>query len=41
MFKVERWWKEFHQRLDKFYKENLARLKNQYHYNPTNDNHRR
>ena len=40
MFKVERWWRELHQRLEKFYKEDLARLKDQCHYDPTNDIHR-
>ena len=40
MFKVERWWRELHGRLEKFYKEHCARLKNQFHYDPTNDIHR-
>ena len=40
MFKVERWWRELHERLEKFYKEHCARLKNQFHYDPTNDIHR-
>ena len=39
MLKVEKWWGELHQRLEKFCKENLARLKNQCHYDPTNDIH--
>ena len=39
MFKVERWWRELHERLEKFYKD-LARLKNQFRYDPTNDIHR-
>ena len=37
MLKVERWWRELHQRFEKFYKEDLARLKGQCHYDPTND----
>ena len=37
MFKVERWWRELHQRLEKFYKEHLARVKDQCHYGPTNN----
>ena len=32
MFKAERWWRELHQRLEKFYKEDVARLKNQCYY---------
>ena len=39
MFKVERWWRRLHQRLDKFYKEGLAMWKDQ-SYDPTNDIHR-
>ena len=34
-FKVERWLREFHQRMDKFYKEDLAKLKNQCHCDST------
>ena len=40
MFKVERWWRELHERLEKFYKEDLARLKKKFHYDPTHDVHR-
>ena len=40
MFKVERWWRELHEKLEKFYNEDLARLKNQFRYDPTNDIHR-
>ena len=40
MFKVERWWRELHERLEKFYKEDLARLKSQFRYEPTNDIYR-
>ena len=40
IFKVERWCRELHLRLKKFYKEDFARLKNQCHCDPTNDIHR-
>ena len=40
MFKVERWRRKLHQRLEKFYKEELASEKNQCHYEPTKDIHR-
>ena len=39
MFKLERWWRELHQKLEKFYEEDLARLKHLCHYGPTNDIH--
>ena len=34
MFKVERWLRKLQQGLEKFYKEDLARLKEQCHYDP-------
>ena len=40
MFKLERWWRELYQRLEKFYEEDLARLKDRRHYDPTNDIHK-
>ena len=40
MFKVEQWWRELHERLEKFYEEDLARLKKQFHYDPTDDIHK-
>ena len=40
MFNAERCWRELHQRLKKFYKEDLARLKDHCHYDITNDIHR-
>lgn len=35
-FQIERWWKELHERLEKYFKEKLIWLKNEHHYNPHN-----
>ncbi|XP_028408204.1 uncharacterized protein LOC114530783 [Dendronephthya gigantea] len=37
---IERWWKELHERLEKYFKVHLLVLKNDGHYNPENDTHR-
>eukprot|EP00794_Sanderia_malayensis_P011558 gene11558-12749_t len=34
---IERWWKELHERLEKFFKVQLNELKNHAHYNPDDD----
>ena len=31
---IERWWKELHERLEKYFKEQLAGLKGEGYYNP-------
>lgn len=31
---IERWWKELHERLEKYFKDKLTWLKNEHHYNP-------
>ena len=33
-FQIERWWKELHERLEKYFKDKLTWLKNEHHYNP-------
>lgn len=33
-FQIERWWKELHERLEKYFKDKLIWLKNEHHYNP-------
>ena len=33
-FQIERWWKELHERLEKYFKGKLIWLKNEHHYNP-------
>lgn len=37
---IERWWKELHERLEKFYKQPLNWLKDQGYYDPHNEIHR-
>jgi len=37
---IERWWKELHEKLEKYYKEKLAWLKANQHYDPHNELHR-
>lgn len=37
---MEKWWKELHERLVKYYKEKLAYLKDQGYYNPDDENDR-
>jgi hypothetical protein len=32
--KIERWWKELNERIEKYFKEHLNWLKDQGHYNP-------
>ena len=32
-FQIERWWKELHERLEKYFKGKLTWLKNEHHYN--------
>ena len=39
MLKVERWWRELHQRLEEFYKDDLSRQQDQCLYDPSNDIH--
>lgn len=40
ILQIERWWRELHERLEKFYKEKLRWLKDQNHYNPQNETDR-
>ncbi|XP_028417449.1 uncharacterized protein LOC114541833 [Dendronephthya gigantea] len=37
---IERWWKELHQRMEKFFKSQLCWLKDQAHYDPHNNTDR-
>ncbi|XP_066920717.1 uncharacterized protein [Clytia hemisphaerica] len=37
---IERWWRELHERLEKFFKEGLVWLKDQHHYDPENEQDR-
>jgi len=37
---IERWWKELHERMEKYFKDQLAWLKDQGHYNPHSDTDR-
>lgn len=39
-FKIERWWRELHQRMEKFFKFPLNQLKDHGHYDPQDENHR-
>ncbi|XP_066931267.1 uncharacterized protein [Clytia hemisphaerica] len=39
--KIERWWKELHERLEMFYKSGLRNLVDTGHYDRTNDLHRK
>jgi len=38
--KLERWWKELHERLEKFFEEHLALLKDHGHYDPFDESDR-
>ena len=40
IFQIERWWKELHERLEKFFKQPLNRLKDDGNYDPHNEIHR-
>lgn len=35
--KIERWWKELHERLETFFKDQLNWLKDQAHYDPNDE----
>ncbi|XP_013403271.1 uncharacterized protein LOC106168664 [Lingula anatina] len=37
---IERWWRELHERLEKFFKMNLCWLKDNGHYDPKSEQHR-
>ena len=37
---IERWWRELHDRFEKYFKEQLMHLLEQGHYDPQNDTHR-
>lgn len=37
---IERWWRELHERLEKYFKEQLLWLKGQGHYNPHDETDR-
>jgi hypothetical protein len=37
---IERWWKELHERLEKYFKVHLSWLKEHGYYNPGDDNDR-
>jgi hypothetical protein len=37
---IERWWRELHWRLEKYFKHQLLMLKDQGYYNPDDDNDR-
>ncbi|KAG1682566.1 hypothetical protein GQR58_010849 [Nymphon striatum] len=37
---IERWWKELHERLEKYFKVHLSWLKDNRHYNPADENDR-
>ena len=37
IFQIERWWKELHERLEKFFKQPLNRLKDDGNYDPHNE----
>ena len=39
-FQIERWWREHHERLEKFFKFPLNELKDQGHYDSENETHR-
>lgn len=39
-FQIERWWKELHERLEKYYKERVNWLKDEHHYNPHDETDR-
>ena len=36
LLQIERWWRELHDRLEKYYKQQLRWLKDQSHYQPEN-----
>ena len=35
--KIERWWKELHERMEKFFKDQLNWLKDRAYYDPDDD----
>ncbi|XP_066912421.1 uncharacterized protein [Clytia hemisphaerica] len=37
---IERWWREHHERLEKYFKDGLVWLKEENHYDPSNSKHR-
>ncbi|XP_067048999.1 uncharacterized protein [Acropora muricata] len=37
---IERWWKELHERMERYFKDGLLWLKDQGHYDPHNDSDR-
>lgn len=37
---IERWWKELHERMEKYFKDGLRRVKDQGHYDPHNESNR-
>jgi len=39
--KIERWWRDLHERLEKYFKLQLQRLLNNGDYDPQNIHHRR
>jgi hypothetical protein len=40
VFQIERWWKELHKRLEKYFKEKLNILKDSGEYNPHDETDR-
>ena len=38
--KIERWWRELHERMEKYFKEQLNWLKDRGHYNPHSERDR-
>ena len=39
-FQIERWWKELHDRLEKYFKDHLRWLKDQNHYDSNDETNR-
>ena len=40
LLQIERWWKEIHERMEKYFKDHLAFLKDQHYYDPDNEHDR-
>ena len=40
LLKIEKWWRELHERMEKYFKEQLNWLKDQGHYNPHSERDR-
>ena len=40
ILQIERWWKELHDRLEKYFKDHLRWLKDQNHYDPNDETNR-